>query len=937
MKKIVLLSIVLSLFIVSGITAQEPGDLIWSNSYGGMVKECGYSMTKTTDGGYIMGGYTNSFGAGDYDVYLVKVDATGDTLWTKAYGGTDVDKGSSIQQCLDGGYILAGETKSFGAGGYDFYLIKTDANGDTLWTNTFGGTGTDKARSISETSDGGFIVTGETRSFGAGGKDVYLIRTDANGDSLWTKTFGAVDSEEGNSVKQTIDGGYVIAGFTESFGAGGRDAYLIKTNADGDTLWTNTFGGTNDDRSYCVQQCDDGGYAISGDTKSSGAGLSDFYLIKTDANGQTVWSNTYGGISIDIGYALQQTPDGGYIIAGSTQSFDVALFDIYLVRTDAVGDTVWTGTYGSFDYEHGRSVELTSDGNYVVAGWTFSYGPGTSAFWLLKIAGLGDLFFPPENLFVDAGTGLATWESPVARDLIGYNVYLDDVFIEFTTDLFWQYTDLDVGITYMAGVSTVYDDPGESEIIEYEFSYIPIFNPPENLDLDETTGLATWETPLERDLLGYNVYLDGTFTNFTTDLFWQYTDLVAGTTYLSGVSAAYDDGVSVIIEYEFIYNPPTFDPPDNVFVDPDLGLLTWEAPEGQLFELIQHNGVPADGYFQSFDYGYGVVYDLTGYTDVTLEMLDFRHSSWETYGIWDYALHIVDWDTQTEIAVVTDLQTTGDDIWEENISLGSVSETSLVGVFMEPMGYFATDAYPCIDCDGGGPDGLSFYGPLANYSAMSLSTIGDFLMDLWILAEETDEIFKAKKFEANFGIAASRTGSAIPNLDFITLNQTSSSRDLIGYNVYLDDMGTVLASVGFDVFEYQYTGLINGQSYIAGVSAVYDEEESEIVEIPFTYSGTSAGNIVVATTMLDNNYPNPFNPITTIAYSIIEAGYVTLQVYNVKGQLIKTLVSDVRETGNFSITWNGTDNSSKPVSSGIYFYKMKTGNYEQSKKMILLK
>ncbi|NQV18876.1 MAG: T9SS type A sorting domain-containing protein [Armatimonadetes bacterium] len=1112
MRKLKVIAIILCLFFISGIFAQDTGDIIWSNSYGEIDKEYCYSVNLTTDGGYIMGGYSNSFGAGDNDVYLVKTDAGGDVLWTRTYGGIDTDKCKSVQQCSDGGYIIAGETNSFGAGNYDVYLIKVDTIGDTLWTRTFGGTGIDRAESVKETTDGGYIVAGNTGSFGAGGKDVYLIKTDVNGDMLWTKTFGAIDDEEGHSVILTIDEGYVIAGITESFGAGGRDVYLIKTNANGDTLWTSTHGGINDDRGYAVQQCNDGGYIIAGDTKSSGAGLSDFFLVKTDSNGGTSWTTAYGGSSIDIGYSLQQDSDGGYIIAGSTQSFNVGYFDIYLVKTDAIGDTLWTRTYGSFDYEHGRSVQLTTDGNYVVAGWTFSYGPGITAFWLLKIAGEGTSFYPPENLYVDESIGLATWEPPLARDLLGYNIYLDGVFIDFTTDLFWQYDDLAVGTTYLAGVSALYDDPGESVIIEYEFTYIPVFDPPENFYVDESTGLASWESPLVRDLLGYNVYLNGAFINFTTNLFWQYTDLVAGTTYLAGVSATYDDGVSVIIEYEFTYNPATFDPPDNVQIDPDLGLLTWEAPGGgQLFELTQHDGNPLDGYFQSFDHGYGVIYDLSGYTDVTLEMLDFRHSSWGTMGIWEYALHIVDWDTQTEVAVVTDLQTTGDDIWEEGISLCSVSESSLVGVFMEPMGYMATDAYPCLDGDGVGPDGLSFYGPLANYPSMSLSSIGDFLMDLWIMAEEVDGVVKAKRFEANFGSAASRVGTAIPDMDFITLNQTSNLRDLIGYNVYLDS--NLEDTVGIDVFEYQYTGLINGQSYVAGVSAEYDAGESEIIEVEFTFletpvlppenvvitvvdfndvhleweppnlpdetrlllgykvyrdgdeiaylddpnlltyddlaldggtyeywvtavydegesdpsnieeviiilyspqnltaivqginnvflswdapatrafdyyniyrdgsqivtninstfyldEGLAAGNYVynVAAvydggweselsndaqvtldagnspipkiTELSGNYPNPFNPETIIDFSLKEAEIVRIDIYNSKGQQIRTLVNGYLEPDFYNMIWNGNDEIGKPVSSGIYFYKMDAGKYSSIRKMILLK
>ncbi|MCK4978957.1 MAG: T9SS type A sorting domain-containing protein, partial [Candidatus Delongbacteria bacterium] len=159
------------------------------------------------------------------------------------------------------------------------------------------------------------------------------------------------------------------------------------------------------------------------------------------------------------------------------------------------------------------------------------------------------------------------------------------------------------------------------------------------------------------------------------------------------------------------------------------------------------------------------------------------------------------------------------------------------------------------------------------------------------------------------------------------------SEDLIGYDVYLDDE---LVGSPTDT-QWQFTGLVNGQTYTAGVSAVYDEGVSNIEEISFTYTGTEVGNVVVAATVLNNNYPNPFNPETNIAYSIKEAGNVTIEVYNLRGQLVKTLVNETKETGDYTATWSGTDNSNKSVSSGVYFYKMKSGNYTSTKKMILMK
>ncbi len=334
------------------------------------------------------------------DVYLIKTDAGGDTLWTRTYGGSDADGGYSVQQTSDGGYIIAGATYSFGAGDYDVYLIKTDASGDTLWERTYGGTDYDIGFSVQQTSDGGYIIAGATSPFSAGTQDVYLIKTDASGDTLWTRTYGGPGDDMGVSVQQTSDGGYIIAGTTNSFGAGEGDVYLIKTDASGDTLWTRTYGGTAYDAAFSVQQTSDGGYIITGQTFSFGAGFfqDDVYLIKTDASGDTLWTKTYGGKSSDSGSSVQQTSDGGYIIAGMTEhfiaailqlirgdvDFDVTNYDVYLIKTDAGGDALWTRTYGGTILDEGVSVQQTSDGGYIIAGSTNSFGAGGDDFYLIK-------------------------------------------------------------------------------------------------------------------------------------------------------------------------------------------------------------------------------------------------------------------------------------------------------------------------------------------------------------------------------------------------------------------------------------------------------------------------------------------------------------------------------------------------------------------------
>ncbi len=368
----------------------------WENTFGGDSYDVGQSVQQTTDGGYIVTGHSwTSFENGKDDIYLIKTNSYGDTLWTKTFGGDEGDYGNSVQQTTDGGYIITGLTWLIRNVDCDVYLIKTNSNGDTLWTKTFGGEDYDQGKSVQQTTDGGYIITGFTSSFGNGEYDVYLIKTDGNGDTLWTKTFGGDNNELGLSVQQTTDGGYIITGYTDSFGNSEYDVYLIKTDNIGDTLWTSFYGGQYDDRGWSVQQTIDGGYIICGTTELTETYLNsidDVYLIKTDNDGDTLWTKTYGGDGEDKGYSVQQTTDGGFIITGKTNSFSNSWdSDVYLIKTNSFGDTIWTKLFGGGGNDQGWSVQQTTDGGYIITGQTESFETNSSDIYLIKTDDEGNI------------------------------------------------------------------------------------------------------------------------------------------------------------------------------------------------------------------------------------------------------------------------------------------------------------------------------------------------------------------------------------------------------------------------------------------------------------------------------------------------------------------------------------------------------------------
>ncbi len=410
------------LFILLAFT-QINAQVIFHKTYGGTGDDKANCVRRTQDGGYIIVGSTNSFGAGGLDVYVIRTDKYGDTVWSRTFGGIYDDIGYAVNANNDGSFIIVGTTFSFGAGQQDIYVIKINGIGDTLWTRTYGGNNLESGNDIKQTTDGGFVIVGSTNSFGAGNSDVYIIKINALGDTTWTRTYGGTLDEVGNSIQQNGAGGYVIIGSTTSFGAGNNDIYFITTDNLGNIVNTNiTYGSINgNEYGNCGKQTIDGGYILCGSTSFYGAGFNDGYVLKTDVNGTIQYQRAFGNTSYDKIIDIQQTADLGFIAIGTTQSFGGGNSYIYLLKTDATLVLNWSKYIGGLSLNEGNSVLQAGDGGFILAGSTQSFGQGGWDIYLIKTDGngySGCFGFPASTIATDASS-LNTHPNP----LISFGCY----------------------------------------------------------------------------------------------------------------------------------------------------------------------------------------------------------------------------------------------------------------------------------------------------------------------------------------------------------------------------------------------------------------------------------------------------------------------------------------------------------------------------------
>ncbi|MBL55867.1 MAG: hypothetical protein CMP61_01640 [Flavobacteriales bacterium] len=439
--------------------------IVWDKKFGGRKDEYPTSIQQTFDGGYIVAGGNsvelydsigNDLGQ-TTDIWILKLDSSGNKIWDKTYEESEYGNARSIKQTYDGGYVFIGE--NYGTA-FDDGVIKLDSNGNNVWDKTLGGS----LKSIQQTSDGGYVVAGSSsNSDGNNVSDYWVVKLDSSGNKIWDKTLGGSSSDRASSIKQTSDGGYIIAGNTESSDGdisdgdnGYDDCWIVKLDSNGNKVWDKTFGDENDDNAEVIQQTFDGGYIIGGYTISYGDGQGEYdnylsyWIIKLDSLGYKVWDKTIKNLSSggmwDTGSILHQTFDGGYVFAGHTNNSrhnnitDRYDYDYWIVKLDELGNQIWDKTIGGEDSDIPISIAQTADGDYIIAGYTSSeygdisennsskntdladdpWGDGWNDYWIVKLD--GDVI-PYDSLYILTlnKNGSVNNTHPIVPGVSGFN------------------------------------------------------------------------------------------------------------------------------------------------------------------------------------------------------------------------------------------------------------------------------------------------------------------------------------------------------------------------------------------------------------------------------------------------------------------------------------------------------------------------------------
>lgn len=313
------------------IKTDSKGNVIWTKTFGGSADDEANEIIRTADGNLLIVGNTASYGAGGTDIYLLKIDTTGAMLWQKQYGGSANESGEDVTIAADGNYLINGITASYGSGLRDIYLVKVNTSGTPIWEKTYGGTADDGGISLCNTDSGDIMLYCFTDNYGALNRDCYVMKVNSIGDSLNSTLYGGAEYEQAVSIEPTTDGNFILLGHTASFGFIEHNMYALKIMENGTIIWEKNYGGAQHDGGEHGMQCSDGGYIFAGRTSSFLNNFEQAYLVKTDEEGNMQWQKDFGGTDDDAGYNLTETNDS-YIIVGNTKSVSNGNNDVFLVK-----------------------------------------------------------------------------------------------------------------------------------------------------------------------------------------------------------------------------------------------------------------------------------------------------------------------------------------------------------------------------------------------------------------------------------------------------------------------------------------------------------------------------------------------------------------------------------------------------------------------------
>jgi hypothetical protein len=946
--KLVLFNFILICLVLLTFTEASTQPATWQNYWGGYSLETGKSIQQTSDGGFIIAGGTYSFGAGSSDIYLIKTDSLGNTEWIRTYGGPGDELANAVRQTRGGGYILAGLTTSYGAGGYDIYLVRTDPQGDTLWTRTFGSPDDELAVCLQITHDHGYIIAKSTFS---------LMKTDSLGNLQWEQSYNihpnAYYNDQASWVEQTIDGGYILTGHSSyyRFGPEPYDVCLIKTNPFGAMQWSQLYLEESDDYAYSVKQTADGHYLVAGTTEGYGAGGSDAFLIKTDALGSRIWFRPYGGRYDDLGAFIQLTGDGNYLLGGTTDSFGPNRYDTWLLKTDTAGVILGWATAGGTMEEYGLSGQQTADGGYVITGTTESFGAGATDVYAAKL----NISEPHSPLLQKLNEHFHFYDGPAL---------LPDMFIYPTCSQkmptndpsLMDANDLWVLLCYPAKISLMSNNQINGEIdvndwyryasgvntdeFSFDFSQLGGYLP---LDIQRIlTGFlhfsyetGPWVLPADSIRLS-NGMVDTVSASYQIN----YNGRLAGTAdmtiwydnQLQNLQAQVSDYIidisdSIVLPEALVSFDTTFVRipliPDSVQA---VYFKTYTPYRLRCMSRLKvpksQNPFPSitDLIPQSFVLSYMVETEL-GY-HLTLQA-PFMNFNIDTLGNLDVLLEIV--------------QSTYD------FQTGEVIESPL---FPSQLSYSEIEIFP----------------PLIN----------------WWIHNELETPFTENSLHYEHSLGQGVVHSTLPDSAFsshhlvilgegpIDLELTDPENQLItkslnpvSNSIYVendvnndqqqDDL--ILIPYGKPNGEYRVrvvaeSGASPNDTYTLQAAfadtVVVLAQNTLISNIPVTpytigplYTGIKGSpdeNNIPEKFILYQNYPNPFNPKTVISWQLPFGSDVTLEVYNIRGQKIATLLSASQLSGFHSVVWDASS-----LASGVYMYRLQAGDYVLTKKMILMK